>query len=55
MVYDNIDPGPLAKIISFRGTHVGNTWFISKTYRYIATKKSSQVKNLPDTEKTGYF
>ena len=26
---------------------------ICKIYRYIATKKSSQAKNLPDTEKTG--
>ena len=24
-------------------------------HRYIATKKSSQAKNLPDTEKTGDF
>ena len=23
-----IDRGPLAKIISFRGTHLGNTWFM---------------------------
>ena len=52
-----INRGSLAKIISFRGTHVGNTWlwFIWKTYRYIATKKNSQAKNLPGTEKTGDF
>ena len=52
-----IDRGPLAKIISFRGTHVGTLglWFIWKTYRFIATKKSSQAKNLPDTEQTGEF
>ena len=30
MVYDHIDPGPLTKIISFRGTHVGNTWVYLK-------------------------
>ena len=24
----DIDRGPLAKIFSFRGTHVGNTWFM---------------------------
>ena len=23
-----LDRGPLAKIISFRGTHLGNTWFM---------------------------
>ena len=51
-----IDRGPLAKIISFRSTHLGNTWFmvyLKDIYRYIATKKTSEAKNLPDTEKTG--
>ena len=24
----DLDRGPLAKIISFRGTHLGNTWFM---------------------------
>ena len=24
----SLDRGPLAKIISFRGTHLGNTWFM---------------------------
>ena len=40
----------------FRGTHLGNTWFmvyLKDIYSYIGTKKSSQAKNLPDTEKTG--
>ena len=52
-----IDRGSLAKIISFRGTHVGNTWFMVylKDIQVYCYQKSSQAKNLPDTEKTGDF
>jgi hypothetical protein len=50
-------PWALAKIISLRGNHVEvlGLWFIWKAYmyRYITTKKSSQAKNLPNTEKMG--
>jgi hypothetical protein len=46
----------LAKIISVRDTHVGNTWFgvYLKGKRYITTKKKFPSKKLPNTEKMGY-
>ena len=52
---------------SYRPWAVGQNYFVlwqpcgvyglleRHAYRYIATKKSSQTKNLPDTEKTGDF
>ena len=38
---DVIGRGSLVKIISFLDTHLENTW-LALSYRYIATKKSSQ-------------
>ena len=39
----------------FAGTHLGNTWYVGYLKGIIGTttKKSSQAKNLPDTEKMG--
>ena len=42
----SIDRGPLAKIISFRGTHLGNTWFAvyMKDIQVYCYQKSSKQK-----------
>ena len=41
----------LGNIISFCGTHLGNTWFVvyMKEIQVYATTKSFQAKNLPNT------
>ena len=46
-------PWVLSKIVQFRCTHLGNTWFVVylKDIWVHWDKKSSQAKNLPDKKK----